>query len=77
MIFAKTPHKDQTITCKRHLWYSRDRQYRVVLSESLFGLSDVYYAEHWDAAQGGMWDVISKHRRKSAATKSCNKHARQ
>jgi len=71
MIFAKTPRKDQTVTCKRRMWYSRDKQYRVVLSESLFGMPDVYYAEHWD----GMWDLISRHRKKSAAMKSCDNHA--
>ena len=74
--FAKRPKRDETDVADRSIWLSKCKQYRIVRSVYLFGkIPDTWYAAHYDAATG-VWDTISRHRRKSAALKACEKHAR-
>jgi hypothetical protein len=64
--------RDTTAVAERFITESRDGSYRVVESRPVFsGLSVVFYA--MVRGQRG-WDLISAHKRFSAAQKACEQH---
>lgn len=80
--FQKHGGRDETLTSKRRIWLTKCGRYRVVKSMSKYGLPTIYYAmEYRDTPEsnnfaGWGWDIISKHRAKSAAFVACEKQAR-
>jgi hypothetical protein len=75
--------KDQTICADRKTWQSRCGLYQVVFSQIRFGrdlgpksIPDVYYAMSRKTTEG-IFDIISKHRKKNPAIQSCEKLAKK
>lgn len=68
----KRGKSDTTLVSKRMIWETKCKQYRVVKSKIIYGdLSIIYYAM---INNNGLWDIISKHRKKSTAQKACEQH---
>lgn len=67
--------KDRTLTAERRILESKDGRYRVVLCRSLYGLPSCVYAMRATSQPWGtQWNVLSRHRKKSAAQKACKQH---
>lgn len=75
--------KDQTVCADRKTWESRCGLYKVVFSQIRFGrdlgpksIPDVYYAMSRKTTEG-IFDIISKHRKKNPAIQACEKLAKK
>ncbi|NQU21668.1 MAG: hypothetical protein HQ567_10320 [Candidatus Nealsonbacteria bacterium] len=72
-------------THRRRTWQSRCGWYRVVHSRCLFGprkgrqaIADVFYATKLVVVSGSTcWEVISQHRKRGPAVRSCEQDARK
>jgi hypothetical protein len=74
--------KSRSVAAERMTWESRCQRYRVIHShipygfdkyrgEQHLGLPDVYYATVFTPSG---WDIISIHRKRTAAQKACHDH---
>jgi hypothetical protein len=71
--WEKECQKDQTVCADRKIWETKCGKYRVIFSHIRYGegiLPDQWYAMELNNKN---WDVISKHRKKTAAQKACEK----
>lgn len=67
---ARSYHND---AASGRTWTSSCGCYRVRESNCLGGCATVYYAQ----VDVGYWDVISVHRKRSAAVSACERHAKR
>lgn len=74
MQFATRARVERTDIYIRRIWMSRDGCYRVSEFKRTDGTT-VYYAERFGMCPiGPVWDVISRHRKKSTAIAACDRH---
>jgi hypothetical protein len=73
--------KDMTAVTTRRHWESKDNTYRVTESVCLYGpkegpqaIPTAYYAMYLN--DRGWWDIISRHRKRTAATTACEQHVK-
>lgn len=71
----KKGRSETTSLSKRMIWETRCKCYRAVKSKIIYGdLPVTYYAM---IHRNGIWDVLSKHRKKHTAQKACENHAKK
>ena len=77
--WKKRAKKDQTDISDRRIWESWCGKYRVVESQVRFGDEPKRYYAMLYKTSGPypFWDIISKHRKKDPATKSCEQHEKE
>ena len=78
LIWKKRCRKDQTMAADRKIWETKCIRYRVCFSHIRYGLGEIpdcYYAEesYTNSDDKICWRLISKHRKKLPAHKSCEK----
>ena len=66
------PRQEQTIAARRSIWESRDGRFRVVRSQSLFGLPTVFYSCCRGVA--GEWAILGRHRKRGPALARCRRY---
>jgi hypothetical protein len=77
LIWKKRCKKDRTEVSDRRIWESKCNRYKVVHSHIFLGngeIPDTYYA----IVLGDCFErIISKHRKKNPAIKSCENHCKK
>lgn len=73
LIEWKRPKSDETDCSKRRRWFSRCGRYELTEAVSKFkGMPTIYYAITLDPLA-----IIGRHRRRSAAIRTCEDHIRK
>lgn len=69
------PTRERTIAAERTIWQTSCGHFRVVRSQSLFGLPTAFYAMTIGTA--GEWAIIGRHRKRGPAFKRCGESFRR
>lgn len=69
LAWKRRARRQRTAAADRTIWESADGRFRVVRSQSLFGLPTVFYSLTIGAA--GEWAIAGRHRKRGPAARRC------